>query len=301
MSRRSVSITIPELAYIPGEPPDLSETSPATTVWRDGDQPVAYGTTRGDWHWLKVRGAGSYRFPVRSGDGVIACGVVPEAGARPEAIIDCHFRTVVPLAMQAYGYEVLHGSAVALAGSAVALCAERGTGKSTIAFALQQRGHEALADDAVVVSVPEAGVARPVTVEPLPFALRLRAPSASHFGAPGKEGVLVRADNEVTPALELPLAAIVMLGRHDAPLALVRLAAGAAFTRLLSQSYSFSPDDPARKRAMLANYMQLVTRVPTYRLDFPAGLEYLDTICLAIEGLSAEVVEGLSVHPHDGA
>src|SRR5690606_31021617 len=84
---RHVSLTICELAYLRAEPPDLSETSPATTVWRDGNQPVAYGTTRGDWHWLRVTGAGAYRFPVRASDGVVACGVVPEAGARPEVVV----------------------------------------------------------------------------------------------------------------------------------------------------------------------------------------------------------------------
>ena len=216
-------------------------------------------------------------------------------------IVDCHYRTVVPLALQAYGYEVLHGSAVALAGGAVALCAERGTGKSTIAFALQQRGHDALADDAVVVSVPTAGEARRATVEPLPFALRLRAPSAGHFAAPGKEEVLVGADNEVPSVRESPLAAIVLLARHDGPLALVRLDTREAFARLLGQSYAFSLDNPARKRAMLANYMQLANGVPTYRLDFPAGLDQLDGICRAIEGLLTEAVEGRSAYAHDGA
>ena len=294
-----MSLTISALAHISAEPPGMSETSPATTVWRDGDQPVAYGTTRGDWHWLRVIGAGSYRFPVRFTEGVIACGVVAEAGARPEVIVDCHYRTVVPLALQAYGYEVLHGSAVAMAGGVFALCAERGTGKSTIAFALQQRGHGVLADDAVVVSVPAAGEMRRPTVEPLPFALRLRAPSASHFGAPGKEEVLVGAGKESALAQAIPLAAIVLMARHDGPLELVRLGAREAFTRLLGQSYAFSPHDKARKRAMLASYMRVVNLVPTYRLDLPAGLEHLDGICRALEGLATGPVAAPSAPARD--
>lgn len=281
-----MSITIAELAFPNVEQPALDETTPGVTVWRDRGEAVAFGVTRGDWHWLKVMGAGAYRFPVALRDMTIECGVVPERGAASEVVIDSYYRSVVPLALQAYGFEVLHGSAVALPGGAVALCAGRETGKSTIAFALQHRGHGVVADDAVVVSVPTPGEPRQVTVQPLPFALRLRGPSAGHFSVPGKGAVLVGPHSEALQVEAVPLAAIVMLARHDGPVEGVELGAREAFPLVLSQSYAFSLEEVGRKRAMVGSYLRLVNLVPTYRLAFPSGLEHLDSICEAIEGLA---------------
>jgi len=287
-----VNLTIAELRTAEVEPPLLDETSPDTTVWRDGnEQAVAFSATRGEWHWFRVTGAGSFRFPARLSGARIECEVVPEAPARRDVVVDSYYRTVVPLALQAYGFEVLHGSAVALPGGVVAMCAERGTGKSTIAFALRQRGHVAVADDAVVVAVPQPGAASPVTVRALPFELRLRGPSATHFEAPSKRDVLVSAAGSLRPT-QLPLAAVLMLARHDGPVELKRLGAREAFSRVLQQAYAFSLDDAARKRAMLGSYMRLVNLVPSYELAFPPGLEQLDHICARIESLAATAGAG---------
>jgi hypothetical protein len=297
-----VSITFDELDLLTVVPPHLDESTPGTTVWRDdAHRAIAFGTTLGLWHWVRVAGAGTYRFPVVFRDLTVEAGVVPEHGARPAIVKDSYFRTVVPMALHAYGYEVLHGSAVSLPAGVVAMCADRETGKSTIAFALQRRGHAAIADDAVVVSVPAHGEESSVGVEPSPFELRLRGPSALHFDAPSRRDTFVTGDVRAPlrpaerPALRsaerpaLHLAAIVMLVRHEGPVGLVRLAARDAFARTLGQSYAFSLDEPERKRAMLGRYMRLVTLVPTYQLAFPSGLEHLDEICDAIEKVARPI------------
>ncbi|HZJ10714.1 MAG TPA: hypothetical protein VFD39_13525, partial [Trueperaceae bacterium] len=186
------AVDIAPLRFIAVEPPTLRAGDSSTNVWQDGERrDVAFSASHGEWHWLRIIGAGSYRFPISSSDESVSAEVVPERGADERVIIDSYYRTVVPLALQAYGLEVLHGSAVAVAGRVVALCAQRETGKSTLAFALQRRGGRAVADDAVVVAVADAAGSSGPRVYPVPFALRLREASAEHFGTASKAAVAV--------------------------------------------------------------------------------------------------------------
>lgn len=282
---------IAELDLLDLDAPYLDETTPETTVWRDQGRPVAFGATRGAWHWLRVAGVGSYRFPLELQSLTIESGFVSEGRVGHAVVLDSFYRSVVPMALQAYGFEVLHGSAVALPGGVVAMCADRETGKSTIAFALQERGHGAVADDSVVVSVPAPGHGSRVAVQPLPFALRLRGPSARFFETPSKRDVLVSGYREPTQGDDLALAAIVMLVRQEGPVELARLEAREAFATVLRQSNAFSLVNGERKRSMVGNYLRLVNLVPTYRLAFPGGLEHLDSICASIERLAG---------PHSG-
>lgn len=288
---------IDELQFVADEPPKLSRDDVGTTVWSDeAGEDVAFGATLGGWHWLRIIGAGSYRFPVDpDGHASLRVAVIPEA-ERP-IVLDSFYRTVVPLALQAYGREILHGSAVAIRGRVVALCAPRETGKSTIAFALQRRGAAAVADDSVVVSHDPTDAGGEPLVQPLPFALRLRAASAEHFASPSKAEVLVGSRQAATVSRErLPLAAVVLLERGEGvrgverpgagAIDLQRLSAAAAFSALLAQSFAFTMSDGERKRAMMTSFMSLARAVPVYRLAYPTGLEHLDTICATIEELA---------------
>lgn len=287
-----MSVSIVDLNFLDIEPPALDTTSPDTTVWSDGAQgPVAFGATRGEWHWLRLVGAGSYRFPVRPSGITIAAEVVPEADAPRDLIIDAYYRSIVPLALQAYGFETLHGSGVALPGGVVAMCADRETGKSTIAYALQRRGHGAVADDSVVLSIPHAPVDTRVEVHALPFELRLRTPTAQHFEQPDKRTVRVDGASNLPATDDLHLAAIVMLSRHSepGPVTLTRLSANEAFMQVLSQSFAFTLIQGDRKREMMRSYLRLVNLVPVHRLSYPTGLEHLDAICDRIEALGTEL------------
>src|SRR5690606_35757396 len=106
------------------------------------------------------------------------------------------------------------------------------------------------------------------------------------FDTPSRRDTFVTDAVRALPGPSLQLAAIVMLARHDGPVELLRLEAREAFSRTLGQSYAFSLDEPARKRAMMGQYMRLVNRVPTYQLASPSGLEHLDQICEAIESVA---------------
>lgn len=292
---------IAPLAIVGGEPPTLAADQQGVRVWTDEDgRQVALGATLGDWHWLEVAGVGSYRFPVQAWAGRLSVEVIPLAEAELEIVIDQFYRSVVPLAWQAYGGETLHASAVSIGGRAVALCAERRTGKSTLAFALQRRGAQALADDAVLLDlcgvlgseVPGAtkleGEGPPlptaVSVQPVPFAFRMRQESASHFSTLPRSRVILGADaNQAVAAPPARLAAIVLLARHDGAVSLSRVGVSEAFRALLEHAKVFKLDDPQRTRLTMTNYLRLARAVPVYRLAFPAGLDHVAAICSRLE------------------
>jgi len=291
-------IRILDLNFIDIEPPVLEPGSPGATVWNDGaNGPVAFGATRDEWHWLRLVGAGTFRFPVTSPASTISADVIPEPGVRRELVVDTYYRSIVPLALQAYGFEALHGSAVAVSGGVVALCADRETGKSTIAYALQRRGHDVVADDSVVLTVPHAAEGACVTVHPLPFALRLRGPTADHFDVQERRAATVDKTTFRPLGESLNLSAIVLLAKSDTGTAvqLARLGANEAFSAVLAQAHAFTLDHGDRKRAMMRSFLRLVDRVPVYRLTYPTGLEYLDGICEQVESVAATSALHLSV------
>lgn len=185
-----------DLTFLDGPAPSYDPSSEDVVVWLDvQERPCAYGFAADDWNWLHLPNAGSYRFRGSGMQAVRACGVVVDPGASRSTVLDSFYRTVVPLALQAGGLEVLHSSAVQLPTGVLALCALSETGKSTLAYALHRRGHPLVADDAVVLDVDGAAT----TITPVPFAMRLREASAKHFDRPAKDQVKVTATSRGEP------------------------------------------------------------------------------------------------------
>lgn len=267
-----MKLTIAEDSSVAPSPPDVADAS--ANVWRDGaGEVVALGQTLADDHWVHVPGRGAFSFPRRAGD-VTA---VPEPGVHAELVEDTFRRIIMPLAMQAQGHEVLHASAVRASDGVVALCAVAGTGKSTLACALSQRGHRLWADDAVCVELGAGGV----HVRPLPFTLRLRPASAAFFGGAPRQGA-VRS-----PAETASLARIFVLERSDdGDAEIERLPAAAAFREVLTHGYCFDIHDRVRSAAMVQHYLELVDRVPVYRVRFAGGFDRLEETLDVIESAS---------------
>ncbi len=264
-----MDLTIAGKTLAAPSPPDISDAS--ATVWRDDTGAVvALGHTVDDEHWVHVPGRGAFSFPPRAG-GVTA---VPEPGTDGELVEDTFRRMIMPLALQAQGHEVLHASAVRTSAGVLALCAVAGTGKSTLACALSNRGHRLWADDAVCLELGRDAV----HVRPLPFTLRLRPASAAFFGGAPRQGA-VRAPGETAP-----LARIFVLERAESggP-EIERLPATAAFRAVLTHGYCFSIQDRVRNAAMVRNYLELVDRVPVYRVRFSDGFDRLDRTLDVIE------------------
>ncbi len=256
--------------------------NPQFEVWRDPEGEVyAYAESCGDEYRMHLPGLASFRFSSR-GDEVSAeiSGATTE-----ELVLDAYRRRVLPMALQVSGREVLHASAIRSRAGIVALCADSGTGKSTIAFGMNSRGYPLWADDLVAFEISEHG-SQAIS---LPFNLRLRPSAAALFGLSASRLSTVATDDGITPGTETaPLAAICVLRREDkptAPLVVRNLSPTEAFSAMLSHAWSFALQNGERKRLMISHYLELAARIPVFDISFPTGLENLSATLDAIEQL----------------
>jgi hypothetical protein len=229
-------------------------------------------------HWVDVPGVARFGWN-RPSDAVEAI-AFPLAAL--EEIDEVYHDSVLPLFVHAHGLEALHASAVLSPQGVVAFCAGSGTGKSTIARGLSERGYPLCADDAVSVEV-SGPVVQAVL---LPFRARLRPDAASYFAQSrvAEHNGLASSDQVEGDA---PLAAICVLKREPGliPGAVVveTLRASSAFPALLAHAYCFSLLDAERKRRMMEHYLAISARLRILELRFAAGLEGLRAMLDRIE------------------
>lgn len=252
------------------------------TVQRDRTGKVCAYTYRVNGeHYVDLPGLGSFSFTL-AGDDITA---VRSPTASYDSIADAYRRTVLPLALQARGREVLHASAVLAHDRVVAVCGKSGMGKSTLVFALGRRGYRMWADDAVALAIEE----HDVTSLPVPFKVRLKNEAISHFDLePSAGDALAVLEPDEPPLLPAPLRALIVLERdevHSAqrPLGLRRLPAGEAFVLLLVHGFYFSEYDQALHRRMVRHYLDVADRVPMFELRIAPGLERLDDVLDMLE------------------
>jgi hypothetical protein len=266
-------------------PPLPDPETAGTEVWRDvGGRILALGERHQDARWMHILAVGSYEFSGRSNE----VRAYPNGDAGPQVVADQYRRTVLPLALQAHGFEALHASAVRTPNGVLAFCAVKESGKSTLAFALGQKGYPLWADDAVVLAFDEDGVAAAA----VPFEIRLRPASSAYFSRTGSAppATAARPVRDLAEPLALeqaPLAALFVLERERAHAAagveLRRLGSAEAFTAVLEHAYCFTLEEPETKRRMMRQYLSLVARVPVFRLSYPTGLDHLPEIVAEIE------------------
>ena len=235
-------------------------------------QPVAFGWDDPSGNWLEVPGVGTFNF--RADDDVITA--YPTA-ARDELIHE--YQTVVlPMALHVAGWEALHASAVANGSLVAILCGYSGTGKSTTAFALSQRGYELWADDAVLIE-PES---EPVQTHRMPFAPNLKEESLRFFG--------VEETPPVGPKRKSPrrLGAIFILKRRSAGdhrIAVERLQASEALGALVPHAFRLELSRTEARRRTVANYLHLVAHVPVFEVSYLSGFDGLALVVDEIEGV----------------
>lgn len=253
---------------------------PDTQVWYTAEwEPHAWFYPVGDDYWVRLAGVGAFRV-APSGD-VLA---IPDPDAPFSLVQDAYRRTVLPQALQFFGQEVIHASAVVANGSVVGFSAYSKTGKSTLAFALAQRGYEPWADDALAFENGPDGV----RTSALPFAVRLRPESREHFGVvPLPPEEQPRNGSITVGTASLPLAAICVLSRAsvgDATRGSVTpLAASQVVGSLLPHAYWVSLADEARKARMVRAYLALAGDVSVYGVTMPAALADLPFLLDEIE------------------
>jgi hypothetical protein len=260
-------------------------------VWCDpAGALIARGYTDGGQHWLHFPRLATYQFD----DGADVVVAAPEAGAAPETIADIFLRAVLPLVLHTRGQETLHASAVVTPEGVVAFCARSETGKSTLAFGLAQRGYTPFSDDAVVLR--QSGD-RWLAV-PYPFQFRLRTAPAAHFAADGTQCQRhppSTSDDMPVAGEPQPLAALFLLTKlrpaeASAPVIIRQLSPAEALPLLLPHAYSFSLENPARKRQMATAYLDLVTAVPAYDLRYAGTLDALPQV---LDGIEARLKQGV--------
>jgi hypothetical protein len=208
---------------------------------------------------------------------------VPSSPVPHPWLLDAYRRCVLPMVLQAQGMELLHASAILASDGVYAFCANSGTGKSTLAFALGQRGYEPWADDALgmTVSPPRAGI----ECHQLPFDIRLWKDSREAFASalPNSPSRRQFDTNHTGNRESPPLKAIFLLRRESEMkdrnyVLLKRLSIREAFSQLLYHAYCFSLRDMRRKKTMIENYLFLSSRVPVFGLKYRGGFEYLPQV-----------------------
>jgi hypothetical protein len=257
-------------------PDPLIDRPTGVHVWlnRQGGV-VARGFREAGFHWMAWPDLVTYRFA--PADPFITAYAVP--GAPVDIIWDVYRRSVVPMALQAFGWEALHASAIVTSRGLIGFCATSETGKSTVAFGLRRRGFPQWSDDGVVFRTEGAALATP-----LPFEARLRPESRAIFGAdaamlPRLEG---NGRGEQRYSDPMPIALICLLkrvsGADDAPPLIRNVPATEAFPELLIHAHEFDPYDPDRRARMMQTYLDLVALVPVVEIRFVPNRDRLETL-----------------------
>ena len=239
----------------------------AARIWRDpGGRVFGCSSVEDERARISVKGVARYDAPPHA-DVVFA---TPEPDAAPEDVAAIFARFVRPIVLQLRGAEVLHASAVCGSKGVVAFVGPSMSGKSTLAAALGARGHELFADDAVLWrALPESIIATAIEFSP-----RLRPPVSA---------LRLRRGRTITEG-EASMAAICFVERvsPDGAVALTRLDPAKAAPAVLAQALAFWLADEVRNRAMVANYLELVARVPIFSLAVPWDLDRLDETAASV-------------------
>jgi hypothetical protein len=190
MPFRMASRAIPPAAYWSHE----EGRAPGSDFWMEESEPGLVQAGWRDWASYQIRFAGTERATVE------AVSVVSEQ----EAALAFAF-SILPLVLPYWGIEPFHGSAVLHKGSAVILLGPSGSGKSSIASALESMGMPLLTDDASAID-------ERLTLWPGPAALNPRWSEApqDHVSRYNEKLVLAPAQYWDQPA---PVSAVVVLDR----------------------------------------------------------------------------------------
>jgi hypothetical protein len=266
------------------EPPAWDDDNPAVHAQRNLDGSIwAYSYSAGSERWMHVPGIASFRFGASGEEAdVVLDPATPSLS--PAVLEDTYLRAILPMALHAYGHEVVHASAVVMENRVVAFCGRSQTGKSTVAFGLHRRGYRVWADDTLVL---DASVNIPHVV-PYPHRLRIRAEAAVYFDV----GEVRRHDTSTWTVLEqaqdepAPLGCVFLLDRDplvSGAVETVRLAPAQALAGVVEHAYWFRLEDPGRTQQMIRRYFALATQVPVFRMRFHAELDQLPEMLDQVE------------------
>jgi len=161
--------------------------APVPAALQDATKRGATWQIAGDRFLLQVPNVA--RFLLRGGREIM---FEPAPGVEPAEVSIFLIGTVFGILLHQRGEIVLHASAVRVAGKAVLFCGASGTGKSTLAAALAQRGFPSVSDDLCAITL-SAGLP---TVQPDGRHLKLWAQAIEKLDLAGRRGAPVRKQLE---------------------------------------------------------------------------------------------------------
>jgi hypothetical protein len=284
----SPTAALPELELAAIQIAGESAADGLISRWETNDGSPMAGYRAAGAAWIVIPGIAAFRF---ADDGPV---VARPDGASETMIREAWLRSVLPLVVQARGFQVLHASAISTGKGVLAICGVSTSGKSTLAAAMHARGHVVVADDALgfapadeVVLIqhdvrprvePPQGAGTGVIALTLPFQVRLRPAPAALLDLP--DVVVAGAGGA---AIELRHIVILDPDTAEPAARVTREAASAAVGSLMPHAYCFALDE--EKEALVRAYALLADRVSIWRLRYPPDIERLDETVSVLEGL----------------
>ena len=248
-------------------------------IWRDGqgsEYARAYSSDAASW--IAWKNLATFAFA----EGTADVRAWPEPDVPDDRVADVFERVVQPIVLQALGGQALHASAVAGDGGILAFCGVGHSGKSTVAFALGQRGYRQIADDAVVLKVSPERVA----VQPLPFAPSLRPASRLHFDTQELAARGARVHRPDPADDGRPLKAVFILRQDDtlaAPAGPDRLSPVQAFSALLTHAHCFDETSTVHTRRLAEDYLTVAGQIPVMTLTYPPRFGQIERLMRLVE------------------
>lgn len=207
----------------------------------------------------------------------------------PEDVSSYLLGPVLGIILRLRGIVCLHAGAFVTPGGAIAVVGSEGSGKSTTAAALAQRGLPVLADDIVALLPSKNGF----VVPPGPTSIRLWPRSVEAlFGSPDalppltptweKRGLDLAAPRYAVPSARVPLRAIYFLGEREAGSQAPRVEPMSERDALLSlvvNSYGAEILDRQQRAAEFEVFARLVKMVSLRRLISSTDITRLPAFC----------------------
>jgi hypothetical protein len=227
---------------------------------------IARAFSRETLHWLEWPGVGVFEFSAGSHE----VRVWPEPRARYETIVETFSRMVRPIILQALGEgQVLHAGASVGPGGLLAFCGKSGSGKSTVSFAMQEVGYWQFADDALLLRI----VQDRIIARQLPFVPRLRPASCAYF--PHARYRWPSSTGLHSPEVRLNAIFILQQAADLTSPTISLMPPARAFSELLPLAHCFDMEGPTHTRRLVDDYLQVVARVPIFRLEYRPDLQGL--------------------------
>jgi hypothetical protein len=151
---------------------------------------------------------------------------------------------------------------------------------------MHQAGWQQFADDALVLRLDRDRV----TACPLPFTPGLTPASRAHFA----DGVGPSSHSPQLQPTELPLIAVFLLQQNPRLTShrLSLLPQARAFSELLAHAHCFDADDPTQMRRLVLNYLEVVTIVPVFTLEYRPDFQHLPQLTRAVVGAAGSIDAG---------